>query len=382
MNFGFTEEQELLRDQVRRFLDSKCPIEEVRKISKTRQGYSEDLWREMGELGWLGLLIPEQYGGVGLGWVDFIVILEESGRTLYPSPLISHTLCACIIGEHGSEEQKKAYLPKLASGEVIGSIALFEQQPRYDALGVQLAAEQDGDGYLLTGSKHYVSDAVQANLIVCACRTGANDQDVSLFIVEADQAGVSTKSCVTMDGTKREGVVQLDNVRVDGKNLLGQANKAWPVIERLIDCGSVAVTAEAVGAAEGAHQLTTQYAKDRIQFGKPIGQYQGVKHPLATMYVDIESFKSLTYYAAWTVEESPDELPRSASLAKAYAADILPKLGIDCLGLHGAIGYTAEYDIQLYLKRSKWVRPKYGDSDYHFDRVISIGAEKDSQGAA
>ena len=373
MNFGFTEEQDLLRDQIRKFLDTKCPLAEVRKISKSKQGHSDELWREMAELGWLGLLIPEEYGGVGLGWIDLIVLMEETGRFLYPSPLISHSLCAMAIIENGNDTQKQKWLPQLASGAIIGAIALQEEDERYDSLGVQLSTEINGTSISLSGGKHYVSDVAEANLVVCACRTGFADSDVSLVLVETAADGVTNKAATTMDATKREGVLTLDNVIVSKDALLGVANKAWPAIERLNDCGAVAVTAEAVGAAEQALQITTNYAKERIQFGNQIGKYQSVKHPLAQMYVDIESFKSLSYFAAWNINESPEDLPRSVSLAKGYAADVLPQLGIDCLGLHGAIGYTAEYDIQLYLKRTKWIRPKFGDADYHFDRVINLG---------
>ena len=373
MNFGFTEEQELLRDQIRKFLDTKCPLTEVRKISKTKQGHSDELWGEMAELGWLGLLIPEEYGGVGLGWIDLIVLMEETGRFLYPSPLISHSLCAMALIENGNDTQKQKWLPQLASGKIIGAIALQEEDERYDSLGIQLAAEINGASVSLSGSKHYVSDVAEANLVVCACRTGAAEGDVSLVLVETVDDGVTNKAATTMDATKREGVLTLDNVTVATDAVLGAVNQAWPAIERLNDCGAVAVTAEAVGAAEQALQITTNYAKERIQFDNQIGKYQSVKHPLAKMYVDIESFKSLSYFAAWNINESPEDLPRSVSLAKGYAADVLPQLGIDCLGLHGAIGYTAEYDIQLYLKRTKWIRPKFGDADYHFDRVINLG---------
>jgi alkylation response protein AidB-like acyl-CoA dehydrogenase len=186
-----------------------------------------------------------------------------------------------------------------------------------------------------------------------------------------------------MDQTKRMGTLALENARIAKSALLGaplprdigpRANVgAWPAIARLFDRGAIAVTGEIIGAAEGAHALTVQYAKDRVQFGAPIGKYQGVKHPLAEMYVDIESTKSLLYYAAWALDESPGEVPRSASLAKAYASDAFTRIGIDGVQLHGAVGYTAEYDIQLYLKRSKWARPAFGDADFHYERVAALG---------
>ncbi len=373
MNFGFTEEQEMLRDQIRKFLDKQCPIPEVRKISNSKPGYSVELWQEMAALGWLGLTIPEEYGGSGLSWVDLIVLLEESGRTLFPSPIISNALAATVIAEQGGDEQKQRWLPKLADGSLVGTVAILEASDHLDPSGIQLQANEEGDDLILNGEKHFISDAAQASLLVIACRTGQGTEDLSLVVVESDTEGLALSDCVSMDQTKREGMATLSNVYVKADAILGERNKAWPAVSRLIDCGAVAVTAEMIGAAEGALAITTQYAKDRIQFGSPIGRYQGVKHPLADMYVDIESFKSLLYYAAWTVDESPEELPRSVSLAKAYASESFPRIGVDCIQLHGAIGYTAEYDIQLFLKRSKWARPKFGDADFHYDRAATLG---------
>ena len=288
MNFGFTEEQDLLRTEVRKLLDARCSLPEVRKLMESQAGYSAGLWSELAELGWLGLTIPEAHGGAGLGWVDFVVLLEETGRSLFPSPLVSTTLAAAAILDSGSEEQRARWLPGIADGSRIGTLVL-------------------------------------------------------------------------------------DGARVPKSALLGAPGRAWPAIERLFDRGAIATTGEMIGAAEGALALTVQYAKDRIQFGNPIGKYQGVKHPLAEMYVDVESTKSLLYYAAWALDESPREVPRSASLAKAYASDAFARIGIDGVQLHGAVGYTAEYDIQLFLKRSKWARPTFGDSDFHYERVASLG---------
>jgi acyl-CoA dehydrogenase len=198
-------------------------------------------------------------------------------------------------------------------------------------------------------------------------------QDLALGVVDAGAPGVSAKAFPTIDATKRMGTLALENARVPKSALLGKPGQAWPAIEKLFDRGAVAVTAESLGAAEAALDITVKYAKDRIQFGAPIGKYQGVKHPLAEMYVDVESATSLLYFAAWAADESPAELPRSASLAKAYTADAFARIGIDGVQLHGAVGYTAEYDIQLYLKRSKWARPAFGDSDFHYERVARLG---------
>jgi alkylation response protein AidB-like acyl-CoA dehydrogenase len=373
MNFGFTEEQELLRTEVRKFLDARCPLPEVRKLMESDAGYSAELWSELAELGWLGLTIPEAHGGAGLGWVDFVVLLEETGRTLFPSPLVSTTLAAAAILDSGSEEQQARWLPGIADGSRIGTLALLEANDVLAPSGIALLGKPDGDAYVLTGAKSFVADAGAANLFVVAFRTGPGAEDLTLAVVDGGAPGVTAKSFPSMDQTKRMGTLTLDGARVPKSALLGAPGRAWSAIERLFDRGAIATTGEIIGAAEGALALTVQYAKDRIQFGNPIGKYQGVKHPLAEMYVDVESTKSLLYYAAWALDESPGEVPRSASLAKGYASDAFARIGIDGVQLHGAVGYTAEYDIQLYLKRSKWARPTFGDSDFHYERVATLG---------
>ena len=379
MDFGFSEEQDLLRAEVRKLLDARCPLEQVRKLMATEPGYSVELWSELAELGWLGLTIPEAFGGAGLSWIDFVVLLEETGRSLFPSPLVSTTLAAAAILDSGSEEQKARWLPGLADGTRIGTLALLEARDLLAPSGIALLGKPDGDSFVLSGRKHFVADAGAANLFVVAFRTGAGAEDLALAVIDGGAPGVSAKSLATMDQTKRVGTLVLDSARVPKSALLlgsdgrGAPGRAWPAIERLFDRGAIATTGEMIGAAEAALALTVQYAKDRIQFGHPIGKYQGVKHPLAEMYVDIESTKSLLYYAAWALDESPSEVPRSASLAKAYASDAFARIGIDGVQLHGAVGYTAEYDIQLYLKRSKWARPTFGDSDFHYERVARLG---------
>ncbi|MBD3646972.1 MAG: acyl-CoA/acyl-ACP dehydrogenase [Pseudomonadales bacterium] len=368
MNFGFTEEQELLRDQVRKFLDQQCPSEQVRKIMKTAEGYDTGMWQQMAELGWLGLIVDTDYDGVGLGWVDLTVVLEEMGRSLFPSPFISNTLAASTIAELGNEEQKKQLLPALSKGQKIATLALLDNPGNPLIDNITLSGEPTDTGIRLTGTKPFTPDAGTADIFLTACQV---DGKLHLAIIDREQAGVDASNSPTMDETKRTGPLTLDKVEVDNTQLIALDETQ---LARIFDKGVVAVTAEMIGAAERATWMTSDYAKERIQFGQPIGKYQGVKHRLAEMYVDVESFKSLLYYAAWTVDESPDELPRSASLAKAYASDAFAQIGIDGVQLHGAIGFTQEYDIQLYLKRSKWARPAFGDSDFHFERVATIGA--------
>lgn len=374
MNFGFTEEQELLRSEVRKYLDAHCDLQAVRALTEEGEGFSREQWKQIAELGWLGLTIPEAHGGAGLGWVDLVVLLEETGRSLFPSPLLSHTVAAAALCEAGSVAQQARWLPALADGSTIGTLALLEADGRCDAEGVQLAATREGDGWLLRGEKTFVPDAEVAALFVVPFRTGPAVDALALAVVEAGAPGLGVDGLPGMDLTKRTGRLRLDGVRVDADRVLEAAGGAAAALARIVDRATAAVTAESLGAADGALQLTAAYARDRVQFGAPIGRYQGVKHPLAEMYVDVESAKSLLYYAAWCLEESPEEAPRYVSMAKAYTSEAFARIGIDAVQLHGAVGYTWEFDAHLYLKRSKWARPFYGDADYHYDRVASLGA--------
>ncbi len=372
MNFGFSEEQDLLRGEARKLLDEQCPMKEVRRLGESPEAYSSALWKQLGELGWLGLTLPEEYGGAGLQWIDLVVLLEEAGRGLFPSPLISSTLAAAAVLRSGSEEQKRAKLPALADGSLIGTVALAEESGVFGTEGIELRGERRGDGWVLNGVKCFVTDPEAADFFVVAFRSGEGAEDLALAVVDADSPGVSAQSFAMMDTTKRLGNLSLDRVRVPADAILGGAGGACHEVGRLFDCCAVAVTAELLGATEAALDMTVGYAKDRIQFGSPIGRFQGVKHPLAEMFVQVESAKSLLYYAAWAIDAQPDDVPRAVSRAKAYASDAFVRIGIDGVQLHGTLAYTDEYDMQLYLKRSKWAPPMFGDSDYHYDRLLRL----------
>ncbi|MBW1684295.1 MAG: acyl-CoA/acyl-ACP dehydrogenase [Deltaproteobacteria bacterium] len=374
MNFGFTEEQQIFRSEVRRFLDANASLEEVRRLMESPEGYSPKLWKEMARLGWLGLLVPEALGGAGLGWVDLTVLLEECGRTLFPSPLLGSTLAVLALTENGTPQQQKSWLPGIADGDHLFSVALLEGNDALGAEDVQLLGERESGSSVLRGEKLFVPDATAATHFVVSFRSGERPDDVSLAVIDRATEGLLVEDTPSIDATKRFGRLRLDGVRVPDDRVLGGPPRAsWPAVLRLLDHAAAAVTAEAIGAAEAAHALIVQYAKDRIQFGSPIGRFQGVKHPLAEMYVDIESVKSLLYYAAWCLDESPEEAPLYVSMAKAYASDAFTRIGIDGIELHGALGSTWEHDAQLYLKRSKWVKSTFGGSDHHYDRVAALG---------
>jgi alkylation response protein AidB-like acyl-CoA dehydrogenase len=365
MNFGFSEEQEMLRDQVRRFMQEDLPMTRVRALGKTPDGFDRALWNKAASLGWLGLTIPEKFGGLGLNWVDLTVLLEEAGRGLSPLPFVSHALTVEAILAVCGKAQKTMWLPSMAAGEVVCTLALYDEPNWIHPDAITLRGTSEAGGVRINGTKHFVNDALAADYFMIAIRI---HRQLALVAVGKDQ--VTVKPQPQMDTTKPSGSVTFDNLLIDNSMVFRLSRKQ---LDRLTDCGAVAVTAEAVGAAEAVHRLTVDYANQRVQFDNLIGRYQGVKHRLADMYVDIESFKSLLYYAAWAVDHGPAELPRAISLAKGYAADAFAQIGIDCIGLHGAIGFTAEYDAQLYLKRSKWARPAFGDSDFHLQRVATLG---------
>ena len=276
MNFGFSPEQELLRSGARKLLDEQCPMVEVRRLGESPLAYSSALWKQLAELGWLGLTVPEEYGGAELQWIDMAVLLEETGRSLFPSPLLSCTLAAAAILDSGSEEQKQAKLPALANGSLLGTVALAVQSGVFGSEGIGLRGKRERDGWLLDGVKCFVTDPEAAALFVVAFRTGDQTEDLLLAMVDSDAPGVSAQSFPMLDSTKRLGNLSLDHVRVGVDAILGGADGDRRAVGRLFDRGAVAMTAELLGSAEAALDLTVGYAKERTQFGSPIGRFQGV----------------------------------------------------------------------------------------------------------
>ncbi|MHC4342670.1 MAG: acyl-CoA dehydrogenase family protein [Planctomycetota bacterium] len=375
MHFGFTEEQDLLRSEVRKFLAARCPTSEVRRIGEEQEGFCAKLWSEIAELGWPGLTIAEPHGGAGLAWLDLVVLLEEAGRCLLPLPLLSTSVAAQAIAEAGTEQQRAEWLPSLASGEQIGALALYEQLDSTEPEHTKLRASQELDGsWTLDGEKPLVPDAPHATLFVVAVRTS---EGVRFAVVPADTPGIEVRPFPTMDLSKPMGAVRFAAVEISDDMMLGDAidpeGHSDAVHAGVIARATAALCAEMSGAAQGNLQLAVDYAKERIQFGSPIGRYQGVKHPLAEMYQALESFKSLLYYAAWALDERPEEAPRYVSMAKALGSECVARIGIDAIQIHGAVGYTWEHDPQLFLKRSKWSRAMYGDANHHYDRIASMG---------
>jgi alkylation response protein AidB-like acyl-CoA dehydrogenase len=374
MDFGFSDEQDMLRQTARAFLEEHCPTTFVRQMMEDEKGYSVDLWKEMAELGWLGLAFPEAYGGQGLGFVDLTVILEEMGAALLPSPFLSTVILAgqtILLG--GSEAQKKAYLPKIAEGALIATLAMTEPAGRFDAEGIAaVQATPQGTGFSITGTKLFVPDAHIAELLVVAARTKEMDDKsagISLFLVEGNSPGVSTTLLKTMDQTRKQCEVVFDNVQVGRDRLLGTVDQGWPILQKVLNLATVSLCAEMVGGAQRVLDLSVSYAKERVQFGRPIGSFQAIKHKCAEMMLQVESAKSAAYYAAWAVDEDVPEAPLAVSMAKAYCSDAYRNTAGEGIQVHGGIGFTWEHDMHLYFKRAKYAEFTFGDATYHRELV-------------
>ncbi len=361
MNFAFSEEQEQLREFVRQFLENYSSETTVRELMETDEGYDPETWQMMADqLGLQSLIIPEEHGGQGFGYVELIVVLEEMGRVLLCAPFFSTVILAANALIHaGDDEAAARVLPGIASGETIATLAFTEESGRWDEEGIAMAATADGDGWTLSGTKMYVLDGHLADVVLVAARTPGG---VSLFEVAGDADGLTRTALATMDLTRKQARLEFDNVAA---TLVGTEGAGWSVLERVLDLAAVALAAEQVGGAQVCLDTAVQYAKDRIQFGRPIGSFQAIKHKCADMLLEVESAKSAAYYAGWCAAELNDELPSVASLAKAYCSEAYFHTTAENIQIHGGIGFTWEHPAHLYFKRAKSSELLFGDPTYH-----------------
>jgi len=361
MNFAFSEEQEELRNIVRQFLDAKSSEAAVREQMETERGYDPTVWSQMAEqLGLQSLTIPEEYGGQGYGYVELIVVLEEMGRSLLCAPYFSTVvLAANTILQAGDDDAKAALLPGIASGETIATLAFTEPNGRWDESGIEATATDDGGTWKISGTKSYVLDGHVADLIVVAARTGAG---VSLFTVTGDAEGLTRTALSTMDQTRKQAKLELDGVEATP---LGADGAGWDTLSTVLDLAAVGLAAEQVGGAQMCLDMAVEYAKVRVQFGRPIGSFQAIKHKCADMLLEVESAKSAAYYAGWCASEMNDELPSVASLAKAYCSEAYFHAASENIQIHGGIGFTWEHPAHLYFKRAKSSELLFGDPTYH-----------------
>jgi alkylation response protein AidB-like acyl-CoA dehydrogenase len=371
MNLDLTEEQEMLRTMARDFLAKECPKTLVRELEDDDKGYSPDLWRKMADLGWMGLVLPEEYGGMDMEYLDLIILIQEMGRNILPGPYFSTVVLASLpILWAGTDDQKQKFLPKIAGGDMILTMALHEPNARYDAAGVEAKASPQGDSFLISGTKMFVENAHIADHLICVTRTtaGASPEDgITLFLVDAKTPGITCEVVPTMADDKLCEVV-FDNVSVPKENMLGQLDKGWDIVARALEHATMAKCAEMVGGAEAVLDMTLEYVKERVQYGKPIGSFQVIQHYCANMWTDVAASRNLLYKVAWDLGEG---LPASAEIAMAkgwinQAYKFVTERAIQC---HGAIGLTRDHDVGLYYRRAKAGELAFGDTDFQRELV-------------
>jgi len=355
MDVQFSEEQDLLRESARDFLARECPLARVRELMEEPRGDSADFWKKLAELGWLGLTLPEEHGGAGLDLVDLAVVMEEMGRALVPDPFLSTVaLGARAIELAGSEEQKRHILPAVADGSLKIALAMLEEGSSWGAAGVQLADGASGEGFRLEGAKRFVCDAASADLLLVPVRSGGSgEQGISCLLVESAAEGVEIIPTAYNDMTRKVAQLRFTGASVPGSALLGERGEAWPWLERVLDFAKVALCAEMLGGAQRALEMSVAYAKQREQFGRPIGSFQAIQHKCANQLVKVEGMRSATWYAAWSVASGEPDAHTSACLAKAYCSEAYAAVAGDAIQIHGGLGFTWEQDPHLFYKRAK-----------------------------
>jgi alkylation response protein AidB-like acyl-CoA dehydrogenase len=369
MDLGLSEEQELLKNSARDFLEKECPETYVRQMEEDDKGYSPEIWRKMAEQGWQGIIIPEQYGGAGFGFLDLIVLLEEFGRALVPGPFIPTQVATTAILEAGSDQQKQDILPKVASGDLILTLAFTEPSARFDAEGVELKAEKQGGDYVLNGTKLFISDAHVADRLVVVARTGGGgEQGISLLLVDRTAPGVSVEVLKTIASDK-QCEVKFENVRVPAANLVGAEGQGWSIMQSVIRQATCMEMAYLVGLAQMDFEISVNYAKERVQFGRPIGSFQAIQHKAADMVTDVDGARFIMYRAAWSVAEGEPDADLQVSMAKAWVSDATRRVVAHGQQIHGGIGFTKDYKIQLFFRRQKKGELMWGDGDYHREKV-------------
>lgn len=368
MDTRFTEEQEMLRKTAQDFLAAECPKTKVRELEESEEGYSPETWKKMADLGWTGLIIPEEYEGMGMSFQDLTILLEEMGRNVFPSPFLPTMVSAFLILDIGSEEQKKEFLPKIARGELILSPALLESSGVLNPSDIATRAKADGDSFVVTGKKLFVDMAHIAHYLICAARTKeGTEEGISLFVIDAKSSGINCEVIPTIAMDKL-CEVRFENTAVPSSNILGQLDKGWPAIESVMKRGAIAKCAESVGAMQACVDMTVQYAKDRVQYDRPIGAFQAVQHMITDMWISMQTSKYLVYETAWKQSEGMP-CDKEISMAKSYVNEAYKYVTHWAVRLHGGIGTTRDHDIPLYYRRAKSADYAFGSTDFHRELV-------------
>lgn len=371
MDFNLTDEQKILQKTARDFLESECPSSFVREMEVDEKGYTSELWSKMAELGWMALIIPEEYEGVGGNLMDLIIMLEEMGRACLPGPFFPTAVCCLGITEAGNKSQMKEFLPRIGTGKLVLTLALTEpRNTRYDPFLITTKAEANEENYVINGTKLFVPDAHVADYLICVARTSdepGSEEGITLFFVDSKGPGIHLASMKTFAGDKQFEVT-FDEVKVPKENILGQLNQGGIHLERILQKAAICKCAEMVGGAQKVLDMATDYAKEREQFGRPIGSFQAVQHHCSNMLMDIEGGRFITYKAAWMLSKNIPCIKQVAT-AKAWVSEGYKRvvgLGHQVLG---ATGYMIEHDMPLYSRRAKLAEIAFGDASFHREAV-------------
>ena len=372
MDLSLSEEQEMLRKMARDFFQKECPKDMIREMEEDETGYSPDLWKKMADLGWMGLPIPQEYGGMESSFLDFTILLEEFGRALVPGPFVpTMVYCTIPIMKCGTEAQKEYFLPKIAAGELIMTLALTEPSATFEPRGVKVKAMPDGEDYVINGVKLFIPDAHVADWIICVARSREELEDekegITLFLVPGKTPGISCTPLKTIASDKQYEVT-FENVRVPKKNILGELGRGWPIVEDLMQYAAVSQCALMLGGAQEVLEMTVSYAKERVQFGRPIGSFQAIHHKCANMLTDVAGIRSITHMAAWKLSK---RLPAAmeVSMAKAWCNEAYRRVCAEGHQVHGGVGLIRVHDMQLYFRRAKVAELAMGDADFHREKV-------------
>ena len=368
MDFSFTPDQTLLRNSARAFLDEHCKPATVRLLWDDPRGESESMWKEIAQLGWLGLSLPEAHGGSGLGMVETALLLEELGRAAYPGPYWPTMLAATAIAEAGTEAQKQRWLGAIAAGDARAAVTLLDADLDWSPDAVTTRADTTPTGWTLSGVKRYVAWSHVASVLLVPARTA---EGVSLFLVDPAAAGLTSSPVQCMDPGTRWAQLTLDRVAVRTEDALGAPGAGAAVLQRLLRRAGVGAAAEMLGAARRCLDMAVGYAKVREQFGQPIGSFQAIRHKCAEMLLEVENSHSAVYYAAWALDAGAEDAETAASIAKSYVGDASRKVCGEAIQVHGGIGFTWEFDLHMYFKRAKALEAQYGDAEYHRELILT-----------
>jgi alkylation response protein AidB-like acyl-CoA dehydrogenase len=366
LDLDLSEDQKMLRKTARDFLVNECTKQLVRQMEMDEKGYSPELWRKMAELGWLGLPFPEGYDGGGGSLLDLVILLEEMGRACLPSPYLSSVVMSGLtILAEGSDDQRQRYLPAISRGDIF-TFALTESDGSYEAASIKAKANHGKEGYVISGTKLFVPYAHVADHMLCLARTSADpipEDGLSLFVVDAGGPGVRSAILSTIASDK-QCEVALDGVRVPAGSVLGEPGRGWPIVEKTLQWAAIAKCAEMVGAAQQVLEMSVAYAKERVQFDRPIGTFQAVQHHCANMLLDVDGMRYLTYEAAWLLSSGLPAV-KEVAMAKTWVGEAIGRVIRLGHQIHGGIGYTIDHDLQLYYRRGKAAQALFGDASYH-----------------